>query len=406
MRHSPHCLPTAKGVAIVMCALWTSGALPATTARSDEITKDIEKVVRLVEQAQTEIELTSIESKLTSDLQGFITAGNLLLQAWTGAEAHAKATRERVASLTARIAAQKAQIRADTESAALEGAIAEAKAEIAERQGRQARVPKLEAELRAMPHGSYMDAAPRERLEAELQAARRQLPDPAEIAGLQAQLQRFEAELANRRGSAPSLAALEAELEQARQSAVTAEGDAATLKKLFQKQRSVILGYGEARKWFQLVIDLKRQRMADASRDPIGRGVCETNRGPFRCTGTFNASWKSTCITQHQQGGGTDHDSGTATVTFLADGWVEVRMLSTAHRDRVQRNIGGKITSDGRMVVDRSSGDTIERYIGNFRLVAAGGGNKPTGSGTLEHHYRVDTAGREFVRCSGSLQLL
>jgi len=263
----------------------------------------------------------------------------------------------------------------------------------------------LEAELRAMPDTGFMGAAPRERKREELDEARRQLPNASEIARFKAQLQGHEAELQGKRARQPvpdaqRVGLYQGRLEAARKAALAHEDSARYERESFQKLRGQLHAYAVAMEWLKELIAFKRQALAAPTGVAPAFRVCETNLGPFRCTGTFDATWESVCTSGTQS-----RDSGHATVVISHDGYVKAQLQSSTPGGSPTTFIG-PINAAGQVKGGRSSEDEAESWEGKFSLVTSAlpsGASKPIGGGTYTRVLRLASGGS--VTCSGTLKL-
>lgn len=416
-------LQRALGRVLIVAALCVSDAgaqsnvLDALGSDPEVRVRQVEALVRRVaqqaSQAANASELAFVEGHVAYHKQAATTLQRRMasaLQSWTRCRNSINAYDQRLAQSTAAIATERSRIStsfASPEESALEGVIAQTKAELAGLEGRQQRVPLLEEKLRAMPVTGYMDAAPREALEAELVSARANLPAPAEIEKARRDLKEYEAQLQS--GRANRATPDRSELMRLERHHGTLERDrlvdvrcAEREKKEFIRVRAQALGFVELVDWLDAIIDGRRQALAQQTGVPAALNHCATMQGPFRCTGAFDGSWNSRCTTQTA----TNDSQGVAKVTFGPDGWVEVWMTSA--QQGVQPTIlGGRISAEGIVVVDRNSPGQTERYRGEFRLVTsplASGAAKPIGGGTYENVVRTAN-GQEIMRCAGTMKL-
>lgn len=371
------------------------------------LTLRFEQVWALVDRANTGVELDGIEAWVDRTLREQIAFGNVSLQNFSQEKAEVRKWKQTAANLETQIAAEKSRVQIDPEIGALEGAIAEATAAIAGLEGRQQKVVELEAKLKAMADVRFMDAAPREQLQRDLDEARRQLPDPGQIARLRTDLQAFEGQLQNKRASkftpdASVLQQLDARLKDARREIAYHEGQARQAREAFQRSNGQITAVYVASVYLKDLIAFRRGALAAPTGIDRAHRVCQTNEGPFRCTGAFDAVWSSECVrpTPHR-------DRGHATVVFTPDGWVDAR-LESATPGEPPTIYGGRINAAGEVSVNRSFGKDIDRYFAQFRLVTstlASGASKPIGEGNYEFVSR-DASGDVSINCAGTLKLL
>ena len=379
----------------------------ARSAPPEALTRFFERYWDTITRVQSDRDLAAIEAKLDLILRQEVSFGNRYLQAFTQSKAQAEAGRRNAKALEDRIAAERSRVPPiDPEIGALEGVIAQTNAQIAELEGRQRRVVELQARLNAMPDVGFMDAAPRERLQAELAEARQQVPNPSEIARLNAQLQSYEAELQGIRMRQPVpdgavLRKLEAQLAAARAEVERNEAEARRSRDQFQERRGEILAVGEAVSWLKQLIAFKRQALAAPTGVAPAQQLCQTTQGPFRCTGAFDGTWESVCTSDTQS-----RDSGHATVVFSPDGFVEARLQSNTPGGAPTTFVG-PINAAGQVKGGGASGDSAEQWQGSFSLVSPvhTSGMKPIGGGTYAYALRNDS-GSYLVRCSGTLKLL
>lgn len=138
--------------------------------------------------------------------------------------------------------------------------------------------------------------------------------------------------------------------------------------------------------------------------------VCVTSEGPLHCTGRFSGTWDMTCMTTGSATG--VKDFGVGSLSFLADGSVEVRLKSTSGWGNTDTRPGsesnpirGKLESNGHMLIERKQDNVSLRWEGQFSLApVAGSGNKAAGSGRFEN--KGAFLGGDVVQtCQGSFKL-
>lgn len=428
MAHEPRDNVVTRAVAALLLAgacsfpgLWAQTA----SDRDSQIrlfTSIITNIDNKASQATTEIELNAVADLVAlEEIKARATIQSQATNAYDNFTTHknkASEYEQRVRYLNAEIEKARAKTAAlssssASEEKALEDAIAETRTEIAGFEGRQQRVPHLEAKLKAMPEAGFMDSAPREALRAELAEAQANLPSPAEVAKVansRTALANYERELRSRRSNLPAssssqLPQLEDDLKAAEQALQEARKDAEWWKKEFVRVRAQAYGVFELLDWLAVIIEGRRQALR------LGTGVrnavvqCATMQGPFRCTGAFDGSWQSYCV---PRGGRGSEYNGPAKVTFGPDGWVEVRMTDASAKPGDQPTIvGGKISPDGKLLIERNKPGWKETYTGQFNLVTTAlpsGAARPVGGGTYELVMTSDED-EPTTRCRGTMKL-
>lgn len=137
--------------------------------------------------------------------------------------------------------------------------------------------------------------------------------------------------------------------------------------------------------------------------------VCVTQGGPLHCTGRFSGTWDMACMTTGSAAGVKDY--GVGSLSFLADGSVELRLKSTSAWGNTEtlpgsesNPIRGKIDSNGHVLIERNQDDVSLRWEGQFSLAPAAGGNRAAGSGRYNSK-GVFLGGDVVQTCQGSFKL-
>jgi len=142
--------------------------------------------------------------------------------------------------------------------------------------------------------------------------------------------------------------------------------------------------------------------------------VCVTTGGPFGCTGRFPGKYDLQC--QNVGYEKAKPDFGVGSLSFLGNGSVELRLTSTSGWGNAEglpgsetNPIVGWIKSNGHVLVEaekntEGGGVVTLRWEGQFSLVGAGGGTRPTGSGRYDSK-GVFLDGDVVNICQGSFTL-
>ncbi len=388
---------------------------PFEQAKDDRIKLFAQLITGLdvaVSRADSEFELNTLATTLGRERARTIAAFQGSMRAALGTfTAHRTAIKkyeERLSGLNAAVEAERARIAAPVvppEESALEGVIAQARAVIADLEGRQQRVATLEAKLKAMPTLGFMNSAPREAAEAELAEARTNLPAPGAYDQARRELAHYIAELdrlqARRPKPPPSrLPELEQEISAINAAIFVDQKAAAEAKTQFQRLRAQALGFIELFEWLEGIINNRLQALRAPTGTPAAFAQCATTQGPFRCTGAFDGTWSSVC--------GDARFQGPAKVTIGPDGWTEVTMIDASARSGASPTVvGGKISADGSVIVEHTRPGQKETYRGKFSLVkstASSGAMRPVGGGTYEL-VLISDKGAVTSGCSGSMKL-
>lgn len=128
---------------------------------------------------------------------------------------------------------------------------------------------------------------------------------------------------------------------------------------------------------------------------PSGDGVCLTSEGPFGCTGRFIGQYRLDCARIQPQ-------VGQGTLVLSRDGGAELTMTQAGGPPY---SVRGSINAAGTVVLVRQAPREFQRWDGQFRLVAAGGGlRKVQGTGAYQNKF-TDEKNAVILQCTGNYAL-